>query len=150
MAGSLQPIPKLVHPVLGLTDFHLYPERPLYMGRQGGSVPSDTFSPNFWSDSSIRRSIYATIFGVIRGTVYLLFGNHGFGSVLIYRPRPTVYVHSSLAQNPRRSNLAAAPPAPKGMWLSLFRSKLQTLFRQEPVTAPWICFRGSFSYPIIT
>ena len=29
MTGSLQPIPKLMHPILGLTDFQLYSELPL-------------------------------------------------------------------------------------------------------------------------
>jgi hypothetical protein len=67
------------------------------------------------------------------------------------RPRPYLPLVSSGSRSsvsglePRRSNLVAAPPALKGEWLSLFRSRLQVLSRPEPATALWIHFQGRFS-----
>ncbi len=69
------------------------------------------------------------------------------------RPRPYLPPASSglrssgFGLEPRRSNLAAAPPALKGGWRFLFRSRLRVLSRPEPVTALWIRFRGRFSCP---
>src|SRR3989338_6179499 len=102
MAGSLQTIPELMHPVLGLTDFQLYPKLPLYMGRQRGAVPSDTVQ-----SEPLRRFLQMTLNLCnnlrrhTRGTACLLFRNQGFYSGLVYRPRPAVYIHPTLAENLR-------------------------------------------------
>ena len=51
-------------------------------------------------------------------------------------------LHSSgSVPKPLRSNLAAAPPEPKGGWLSLCQPTLQVLSRREPAIALWMPFR---------
>ncbi|KKU11436.1 MAG: hypothetical protein UX17_C0078G0001 [Parcubacteria group bacterium GW2011_GWC2_45_7] len=65
-------------------------------------------------------------------------------------PAPSGLYSSDSGREPLRSSPAAAPPAPKGGWLSLCRSMLLVLSQRGPVIALWIPFlisRGRFSCP---
>jgi hypothetical protein len=68
-----------------------------------------------------------------------------------YLPPASSDLHSSgSGQEPRISSSVAAPPALKGGWLSLCRSKLLVLSRPGPAIALWLSLlnlRGKFSCP---
>ena len=97
MTGSLQPIPKLMHPVLGLADFQLYSKLPLKMDRQCGAVPSNAVQSELLG--RLLQMTFHLGFNLLRQpgrTAWLLFRYQGFDPILIYRSRPAVYIHPGL------------------------------------------------------